>query len=71
MSPITYNKLFILVTTALLISGCSPQVEDAVSRDYQPIYPMRAMSLTSFLMALFIAHKLQVCLPQIDVHQDR
>ena len=40
MSPITCNKLLILVTTALLISGCSPQVEDAVSRDYQPIYPM-------------------------------
>ena len=40
MSPITFNKLLILVATALFISGCSPQVEDAVSRDYQPIYPM-------------------------------
>jgi flagellar L-ring protein precursor FlgH len=40
MSPITCNKLLILVTKLFLISACSPQVEDAVSRDYQPIYPM-------------------------------
>ena len=39
MSPITYNNP-ILVTLVVLMSGCSPQVEDAVSRDYQPIYPM-------------------------------
>lgn len=40
MSPITYNKISLFAVTAALISGCSPQVEDAVSRDYQPIYPM-------------------------------
>ena len=40
MSPITCNKLLILVATALFTSGCSPQVEDVASRDYQPIYPM-------------------------------
>ena len=39
MSPITYNNP-ILVTLVVLMSGCSPQVEDAVSRDYQPMYPM-------------------------------
>ena len=40
MSPITSNKVPIFILTALLISGCSPQIEDAVSRNYRPIYPM-------------------------------
>ena len=41
MSPITCNKtLTIFVLIAVLMSGCSPQIEDAVSLDYQPIYPM-------------------------------
>ena len=40
MSPITYSKISLFAVTAALMSGCSPQVEDAVSRDYQPIYPM-------------------------------
>jgi len=40
MSPITYNKTTIFVLIAVLMPGCSPQIEDAVSRDYQPIYPM-------------------------------
>jgi len=40
MFPITYNKALIFFMTMSLISGCSPQVEDAVSRDYQPVYPM-------------------------------
>ena len=40
MFPITYNKILIFFMTMSLISGCSPQVEDAVSRDYQPVYPM-------------------------------
>ena len=40
MSPIIYKNHLTFVTAALVISGCSPQVEDAVSQDYQPIYPM-------------------------------
>ena len=40
MSPIIYKNYLTFVIAALFISGCSPQVEDAVSLDYQPIYPM-------------------------------
>ena len=40
MYPTTFNKLSISLIGSLLISGCSPQVENAVSRDYQAIYPM-------------------------------
>lgn len=40
MSPIIYKNFLTFVIAALFISGCSPQVEDAVSLDYQPIYPM-------------------------------
>ena len=40
MYPTTFNKLSIFLIGTLLISGCSPQVENAVSRDYQAIYPM-------------------------------
>jgi flagellar L-ring protein precursor FlgH len=40
MYPITFNKLPMGVIAALFISGCSPQVENAVSKNYQPIYPM-------------------------------
>ena len=40
MFPTTFNKLSISLIGSLLISGCSPQVENAVSRDYQAIYPM-------------------------------
>ena len=40
MSPIIYKNHLTFVIAALLISGCSPQVEDAVSLNYQPIYPM-------------------------------
>ena len=39
MSPIIYKNYLTFVIAALFISGCSPQVEDAVSLDYQPIYP--------------------------------
>jgi len=40
MSPIIYKNYLTFVIAALFISGCSPQVEDAVSLEYQPIYPM-------------------------------
>ena len=40
MYPTTFNKISIFLIGTLLISGCSPQVENAVSRDYQAIYPM-------------------------------
>ena len=40
MSPIIYKNYLTFVIAALFMSGCSPQVEDAVSLDYQPIYPM-------------------------------
>ena len=40
MFPTTFNKLSISLIGSLLIFGCSPQVENAVSRDYQAIYPM-------------------------------
>ena len=40
MSPTIYKNYLTIVIAAVFISGCSPQVEDAVSLDYQPIYPM-------------------------------
>ena len=69
MSPIIYKNFLTFVIAALFISGCSPQVEDAVSLDYQPIYPMTSEVLTSSQMVLFTAYKLLVYLPQTGVRQ--